>query len=91
MIHTIPTYHVDMTTLALLVACCGFTPVQDSDAQKILKRYDALRPGARDLAMYRLDWAASLQEARGRAAREKRPVLLVIVHAKYGDLFPGHC
>ena len=41
--------------------------------------------------MYRLDWAASLEDARRRATRERRPVLLVIIHAQYGDLASGHC
>ena len=86
-------------TLLLLVSLMGaaFTAsARDHEArvhetQSILERYDAFRPHARDLAMYRLDWAASLEEARARAAREKRPVLLVIIHAQYGDLFSGHC
>ena len=77
--------------LVSLVAAAATASAQDHEAQSILERYDAFRPGARDLAIYRLDWAASLEEARARAAREKRPVLLVIIHAQYGDLFSGHC
>jgi hypothetical protein len=41
--------------------------------------------------MYRLDWAASLDVALKRAARENRPVCLVIIFAKYGDMASGHC
>ena len=77
--------------LILLMATASIASAQDQEARSILERYDAFRPRARDLAMYRLDWAASLEEARERAAREKRPVLLVIIHAQYGDLFSGHC
>ncbi len=77
--------------LVVMMATASIASAQDHEARSILDRYDAFRPSARDLAMYRLDWAASLEEARERAAREKRPVLLVIIHAQYGDLFSGHC
>ncbi len=77
--------------LVSLLAAAGSAAAQDRQAKAILDRYDAIRPSAKDLAMYRLDWAASLEDAQERAAREKRPVLLVIIHAKYGDLSSGHC
>ncbi|MCE9584616.1 MAG: hypothetical protein K8T20_19165, partial [Planctomycetes bacterium] len=64
---------------------------QSSEAQKALARFTELRPGDDDLAMYRLDWAPGLEEAQKRAAKEKRPVLLVVIHAKYGDMVTGHC
>ena len=41
--------------------------------------------------MYRLDWAESLDVAMKRAVRENRPVCLVIIFAKYGDMASGHC
>jgi hypothetical protein len=63
----------------------------DMDAKRILDRYQALRPQAKDLAMYRLDWAKSLDVAMKRAAKENRPVCLVIIFAKYGDMASGHC
>ena len=77
--------------LVILLATASIASAQDDKARSILDRYDAFRPRAKDLAMYRLDWAASLEEARQRAARERRPVLLVIIHAQYGDLYSGHC
>ncbi len=69
----------------------GFVGAEDINAQRILDRYQTLRPQAKDLAMYRLDWAESLDVALKRAAKEKRPVCLIIIHAKYGDIASGHC
>jgi hypothetical protein len=41
--------------------------------------------------MYRLDWADSLTTALERSRAEKRPVMLIIIHAQYGDINAGHC
>ena len=75
--------------LFLVVASMGLA--EDRNAQRILDRYDVLRPATRDLVMYRLDWATSLDVALKRATRENRPVCLVIIFAKYGDMASGHC
>ncbi len=77
--------------LALALFYAPPCPAQDAPAQEVLKRAEALRPGEEDFAMYRLDWADSLDAALARAAKENRPVALVIIHAKYGDLRSGHC
>ena len=69
----------------------GFVTAEDAGVKRILARYQAIRPTARDLGMYRLDWADSLDVALTRAAKEKRPVCLIIIHAKYGDIASGHC
>ena len=69
----------------------GFVTAEDAGVKRILARYQAIRPAARDLGMYRLDWADSLDVALKRAAKEKRPVCLIIIHAKYGDIASGHC
>ncbi len=76
--------------LALALAAAP-ARAQNEDAKKALERYRTLRPTADDLAMYRLDWAASLDEAKERAAREHRPIAVVAISARYGDLFTGHC
>ena len=62
-----------------------------ASSQRILARYQSLRPAAKNLGMYRLDWADSLDVALKRAAKEKRPVCLIIIHAKYGNIASGHC
>lgn len=77
--------------LALGLAAGGAARAQDAEAKKALERYRALRPTAEDLIMYRLDWAESFEAAKERAVKEKRPVLVVAIHARYGDLFTGHC
>lgn len=70
----------------------GFVGVAaDRNAKRILDRYQTLRPQEKKLAIYRLDWAASLDVALKRAAKEKRPICLIIIHAKYGDIASGHC
>ena len=77
--------------LVFLSMFASLASAQNRQAKSVLERYADFRPDADALAMYRLDWAESLDEARKRAAREKRPVLLVVIHAKYGDLASGHC
>ena len=77
--------------LVMILLAATLAPAQDREIQSVLDRYEDFRPGADDLAMYRIDWAPSLEEAQKRARREKRPVFLVIIHAQYGDLTSGHC
>ena len=78
-----------IATVALLLA--GLASAADAPAQRILARHQSIRPAAKDLGMYRLDWADSLDIALKHAAKEKRPVCLIIIHAKYGDIASGHC
>lgn len=78
-------------TLMLALILSAPAVAQNAEAKKALDRFTELRPGDDDLAMYRLDWAAELGEAQKRAAKEKRPVLLIVIHAKYGDMITGHC
>ena len=78
-------------TLFSLLFFAGFAFAEDSAAKRILAGYQALRPTVKDLAMYRLDWEDSLDSALKRAAKENRPICLIIIHAKYGDITSGHC
>ena len=80
-----------LTALALLLIPAVTTSAQTPGVQSALKRYHEFRPEKNELAMYQIDWAASLQQAQARALKENRPVFLVIIHAKYGDLTSGHC
>ena len=64
---------------------------QDAEARRVVERFEQLKPGEDDLAMYRLDWESSLTDAQRRAKRENRPICLVIIHARYGDITSGHC
>ena len=77
--------------LSSLFFLAGFALAEDLVAKRILAGHQALRPTAKDLAMYRLDWEDSLDVALKRAGREKRPICLIIIHAKYGNITSGHC
>jgi hypothetical protein len=61
------------------------------EVRSVLERFAAFRPAERDLAIFRLDWEPTLAAARARAAREHRPIFLVVVRNSYGDLISGHC
>ncbi len=82
---------ITISSLAIILLAATLAPAQDSKVQSVLDRYADFRPAAKDLVMYQIDWAPSLEEAQKRALREKRPVFLVIIHAQYGDLTSGHC
>jgi hypothetical protein len=76
--------------LAILLTV-GVSSAQDQQVQRVLTKFERFRPSERKLAMYRLDWAESLDDALQRAKRERRPVVLVVIHAQYGDIHSGHC
>ena len=69
-----------------LLLTASFCSAQNAQAKDIFSRYEDLRPSERELAMYRLDWAESVEVALERAAKESRPVFLIIIHAHYGDI-----
>ncbi len=79
------------------LACLSLTlsalPVaaQSAAAQHALVVFYATRPTDDDLGMYRLDWEPTLAKALARGKAEQKPICLVIIHAKYGDLYTGHC
>jgi hypothetical protein len=84
------------TTLVFFIAPLWITSLlhahaPDGDVQKILNKYHLLRPADKDLAIFQLDWVPTLKEARERAAKEQRPILLLVVTNSYGNLFTGHC
>ena len=82
--------HVFSLYLLMLVATTGLAAEQP-EADRILDRYKQKRPVARQLAMYRLDWADSIETALERSRAEGRPVMLIVIHARYGDITSGHC
>jgi hypothetical protein len=63
----------------------------NDDVQKVLDKYRAARPGAKDLAIFQLDWAPTLKDAKARAAREERPIFLIVVTNSFGNMHSGHC
>ena len=78
--------------LAVLAACALPAAAQDESAERIRARFEAARPDARRLAFYSLDWAMSLKDAKARAAKEHRPILVVLnTNITAGtNFFSGH-
>jgi hypothetical protein len=83
------------TTLAFLTALWATSlphaQALDGDVRTTLDKYRLARPADKDLAIFQLDWVPTLKGATERAARERRPILLLVVTNSYGDLFTGHC
>ena len=76
----------------LTMACVAVGRGADQgDVKSVLDKFQSIRPQEADLAIYRLDWLSTLSEARERAAKERRPIFLVVVTNSFGDLFSGHC
>lgn len=69
----------------------GAAAAPHADVPKILARFQALQPDAKDLALFCLDWMPTLKAAQEKAAREQRPLLLLTVTNSYGNLYTGHC
>jgi hypothetical protein len=86
-----------VTTKKLLVAMLGLAcavsaPGADQpDTQSVLDKFRSVRPKESDLAIYQLDWMPTLKAAKEKAAREERPIFLVVVRNSFGDLCSGHC
>jgi len=80
--------------LALLLGtafAAGAQAADQREADRVIDRFQAVRPRAAELAIYELDWLPTLKEAKAKAARENRPVFLVVVTNSFGDVCTGHC
>jgi hypothetical protein len=75
----------------LWTAGLPYAQAPHADVQKILDKYRLFRPTDKDLAIFQLDWMPALKDASERAAKEQRPILLLVVTNSYGNLFTGHC
>ena len=82
-----------MLIVTILATACvaGASGADQSDVKSILNMFESVRPREPDLALYQLDWMPTLKEAEERAAKEERPIFLVVVTNSFGDLFSGHC
>ena len=78
-------------SLCLLILATSWLPAEPPGAGDILELYREKRPDARQLGIYRLDWADSIETALDRSRTEGRPVMLIVIHARYGDISSGHC
>ena len=82
-----------MRIVALLALACvaGAHGADRNDVKSVLDNFHSVRPQAADLALYQLDWMPTLKAAKKKAARERRPIFLVVVTNSFGDLYSGHC
>jgi hypothetical protein len=78
---------------AILTMACGAGAhcADQSDVKSVLDKFQAIRPQAENLALYQLDWMPTLKAAKEKAAKENRPIFLVVVTNSFGDLYSGHC
>lgn len=81
-------------TLALAIMAASWLPAaaQEPQVRRIQERFEAVRPDEKSLAFYSLDWTMNLGEARERARKEGRPILLVLnTNITAGtNFFSGH-
>jgi hypothetical protein len=82
------------TLIAAMMALAGVTRVHSADqgdVKTVLEKLQSIRPTEAELALYQLDWMPTLEAARQKAAKEDRPIFLVVVTNSFGDLYSGHC
>lgn len=82
--------------MRLILLACLLLPgaaafAQEGEAAKILERVRSFTPTVKDLGWYQLNWVPNLKEAREKAAREKRPICLLVCINVFGNLYTGHC
>jgi hypothetical protein len=79
-------------TLVVLAACALPAAAQNDAARQILARFEGAKPDANRLAFYSLDWAMSLKDAKARATKEGRLILVVLnTNITAGtNFFSGH-
>lgn len=80
--------------LGVMIFTIAVSPLyaQEDTAKRIQTRFEKAKPDAKRLAFYSLDWEMSLNDARKRAAKEKRPILIVLnTNITAGvNFFSGH-
>ena len=79
--------------VSMLAAICVLRAygAEKRDVERVLGRFRSIRPTAAELAIYELDWMPTLEAAKEAAARQGRPILLVLVTNSFGDIASGHC
>ena len=81
-----------LLTFVVLAAYTLPASAQSDSARRILAQFEDAKPDAKRLAFYSLDWAMNLKDAKARAAKEGRPILLVLnTNITAGtNFFSGH-
>jgi RNA polymerase sigma factor (sigma-70 family) len=67
------------------------TAAVNEDVQKVLDKYRAARPDDKELAIFQLDWTPTLKDAKAKAAKDERPIFLIVVTNSFGNMHSGHC
>lgn len=77
---------------AVVLTGCLPAAAQEPQVRLILERFETARPNDASLAFYSLDWAMNLGEAKERAKKQDRPILLVVnTNISAGtNFFSGH-
>ena len=89
-----PHHHNFKTLMVVSILLLALTPVarpQSDEVKRALEQYARWRPSDEKLIAYRLDWEPSVETALKRAAHENRPVFIIAIHARYGEMLSGHC
>lgn len=60
-----------------LLAMPQIAMADESEVARIQRQFDRVKPDAKALAFYSLDWATDLKAALARANKERRPVFLI--------------
>ena len=79
------------TALLGLAGIALASAADQRDVRRIEEKYSSIRPAAADLTLYELNWAPTFQVAKEQAAREQRPIFLIVVTNSFGDVCSGHC
>lgn len=80
-----------LVVLGVLATAPTMAESPHADVKKVYEKYRAALPAPEDLTVYSLDWVPTFDEAKQKAAREGRPILLIVVTNSYGNLYSGHC
>jgi hypothetical protein len=80
-----------LVPILLLATGAAGPAAPPAPVQRIFDRVDAVRSKPADLAIYSLDWEPTLVAANKRAAKEGRPILLIVVLNSFGNIASGHC
>jgi hypothetical protein len=80
-----------LVTILAMACAVSAHGADQREAQSVLAKFRAARPQAADLAIYQLDWMPTLKATKDKAAKEERPIVLVVVRNSFGDLCSGHC
>ncbi|MSR31740.1 MAG: hypothetical protein EXR99_09570 [Gemmataceae bacterium] len=80
------------TFLLILFLLPGLARGQDADVVEVFKKFEQAKPLPSAMGFYSLDWVCTLPEAKIRAQKEKRPILVILNTniSAHCNLYSGH-